>query len=175
MLRGKFWRSSVLYSTGLMVKNLSKHKTLITDFCVLLMLIPLCIRLSFCSSQADAELAIQSAESHLLDCYEAIYEAERAGANVSNLLNVLNEAGWLLVKAKLAYNAGVFESAIGYALNCSQRLDGIVSQANSLKLEAEQASRIDFLINYVGSAAGSIAILVVGYVAWFFLKKREVP
>ncbi|MEM2780682.1 MAG: hypothetical protein QW791_07455 [Candidatus Bathyarchaeia archaeon] len=137
------------------------------------MLTPLYIRLSFCLSQADAESAIQSAESQLLDCYEAIYEAERAGANVSSLLKVLNEAGWLLVKAKLAYNAGEFESAIGYALNCSQMLDGIVSQANSLKLEAEQASRRDFLINYVGSAAGSMAILVVGYVAWLFLRKLE--
>jgi len=154
---------------------LSKNRALVTVFCVLLMFAPLYVRLSFCLSLSDAESAIQSAESRLLDCYGAVYEAERAGANVSGLLMVLNEAGWFLAKAKLAYNIGDFDSAIGYALNCSQRLDGIVSQANRLKLEAEQASSMDFLINYVGSAAGSMAILAVGYVAWFFLKKREVP
>lgn len=129
----------------------------------------------FCFTQADAESAIQSAESELLEGYNAIYEAEKAGANVSGLLKVLNEAGWILSRAKLAYNSGDFDSAYGYALNCSQRLDGIVSQANSLKLEAEQASRMDFLINYVGSAASSVAIVVGGYAFWVIMKKREKP
>lgn len=129
----------------------------------------------FCLTQADVESAIQSAERELLEGYNAVYEAEKAGANVSGLLKVLNDAGWLLSRAKLAYSIGVFDLAYECALNCSQRLEDIVSQANSLKLEAEQANRMDFLINYLGSAAGSVAVLVGGYAVWFFIKKREKP
>ncbi|MEM3579415.1 MAG: hypothetical protein QXL54_04255 [Candidatus Bathyarchaeia archaeon] len=155
-----------------------KHKTLTAVFCIIMLFMfisAVFIRQVFCFTQADAESAVQSAESELLEGYNAVYEAEKAGANVNGLLEVLNEAGWLLSRAKLAYNGGDFELAYGYALNCSQRLEGIVSQANSLKLEAEQASRMDFLINYVGSAAGSVAVVVGGYAVWIVMKKRDKP
>ena len=76
-------------------------------------------------------------------------------------------------KAKLAYSNGNFDLAYEYASSCSQRLEGIENQANSLKLEAEQAKRMDFLINYVGSAAGAVAVMVGGYVAWVFIKRHE--
>ncbi|MEM1589523.1 MAG: hypothetical protein QXZ68_07145 [Candidatus Bathyarchaeia archaeon] len=155
-----------------------KHKTLAVVFFVItifVLILVFYVPRAFCLTRADAESAIQSAESKLLDCYEAVYEAEKAGANVSSLLKILNEAGWLLSKAKLAYNSGDSDSAYGHALNCSQRLEGVVSQANNLKVEAEQASRMDFLINYVGSAVGSVAVIVGGYALWTFIKKREKP
>ena len=125
-----------------------------------------------CYSQEDAEIAIQSAESTVLNCYKAVFEAEKAGANISGLLKVLNEASWLLSRAKVAYNNGDFNSAYEYATNCSQMLDGLISEADSLKLEAENARRMDFLVNYVGSSVGAIAIAVGGYAFWFFFKRR---
>jgi hypothetical protein len=87
----------------------------------------------------------------------------------------LNEAGWLLSKARVAYNNGDFNLAHEYATNCSQMLDGLVGEANSLKLEAENARRMDFLVNYVGSSVGAVAIVVGGYAFWVFLKRREKP
>ncbi|MEM2338379.1 MAG: hypothetical protein QXP06_07290 [Candidatus Bathyarchaeia archaeon] len=130
---------------------------------------------ALCLSQKDAEVAVQFAESKLLDCYRVVYEAEKAGANVSGLLKVLNEAGWLLSRAKLAYSNGDLNLAYEYALNCSQKLEGIASQADNLRLEAEHAGRMDFLINYVGSAVGSLAVAVGGYAVWILLKRRENP
>jgi hypothetical protein len=130
---------------------------------------------ALCSSQDEAESAIQYAEDAVLDCYKAVFEAEKAGANVSSLLRVLNEAGWLLSKAGVAYNSGDFNLAHEYATNCSQMLDGLVGEANSLKLEAENARRMDFLVNYVGSSVGAVAIVVGGYAFWVFLKRREKP
>lgn len=153
-----------------------KHKTLTaTLWTIAFFTLILAFRTSqaLCFSQAEAESAIQSAESRLLDCYEAVYGAEEAGANVSSLLMVLNEAGRLLSKAKLAYSNGNFDLAYMYALNCSERLEGIKNQADSLKREAEQARHMDFLINYVGSAAGAVAVMVGGYVAWVFIKRHE--
>jgi hypothetical protein len=126
-----------------------------------------------CYSREEAESAIQSAEGEVLNCYRAVFNAEKAGADISTLLQVLNEAGWLLSKARLAYNNSDFDSAYEYAANCSQKLDGRVGEANSLKLEAEKARQMDFLINYVGSSGGAMAIVVGGYAVWLFLKRRE--
>ena len=155
-----------------------KHKTLTAILCAVTFFIFILVSSTsqaLCFNQAEAESEIQSAEGGLLDCYEAVYEAEKAGANVSSLLRVLNEAGWPLSKAKLAYNNGDFDLAYVYASNCSQRLEGIVNQTNSLKLEAEQASRMDFLINYVGSAAGAVAVIIGGHVVWVLIRRRENP
>jgi hypothetical protein len=132
----------------------------------------LSISLASCSSQ-EAESTIQSAEDAVLDCYEAVFEAEKAGANVSSLLQVLNEAGWLLSRARVAYNNGDFNLAYDYATNCTKMLDGLADKADSLKLEAEDARRMDFLVNYVGSSVGTVAIVVGGYAFWVFLKRRE--
>jgi hypothetical protein len=127
---------------------------------------------ALCHSQEDAEIAIQSAENTVLNCYWAVFEAEKAGANVSSLLEVLNEASWLLSKARVAYNNGDFNSAYEYGINCTQMLDGRVDEANSLKLKAENVRQMDFLVNYVGSSVGAVAIVVCGYAFWVFLKRR---
>ena len=76
-------------------------------------------------------------------------------------------------KARVAYDNGDFNSAYEYAAKCTQKLDGRVDEANRLKLEAESARRMDFLVNYVGSSVGAIAIAVGGYAFWVFLKRRE--
>jgi hypothetical protein len=34
---------------------------------------------------------------------------------------------------------------------------------------------MDFLVNYVGSSVGAVAIVVGGYAFWVFLKRREKP
>jgi hypothetical protein len=126
-----------------------------------------------CSTEAEAREAIEAAESEVLSGYNAVFEAEKAGANVSELLSVLNEAGWLLSKAKLAYNVTDFDSAVAYANECSSRLDGFLEQAENLKLDAEHAGYWDFMVNFVGSAVGAVCVVVGGFAIWTFLKKRE--
>ena len=126
-----------------------------------------------CYIREEAESAIQSAESEVLNCYRAVSDAEKAGANVSSLLHVLNEAGSLLSRARLDYNNNDSNSAYNYATNCSEKLDGLIDMANNLKLEAEETSRLDYLVNYIGSSVGAVAIAVGGYAVWVFLKKRK--
>ncbi|MGQ9507660.1 MAG: hypothetical protein ACUVTB_07415 [Candidatus Bathycorpusculaceae bacterium] len=138
----------------------------------LLILLAVYVSPTFCYSREEAASKIQTAESEVLNCYRAIYEAEKAGANVSRLLEVLNEASWLLSKAKLAYNGGNYDSAFANASYCLSKLEGFVAQADSLRLEAEQARHLDFMINFVGSAFGSVAVVAVGYAVWVYLKKR---
>lgn len=128
-----------------------------------------------CTSREDAEHQIETAESEVLKCYAAVFEAEKAGANVSIILEALNRAGWLLSKAKLAYSNGDFNSASTYASECCREIEGVASKAEVLKAEAEKTREQDFKVNYVMSAAGSLTIVAVGWAVWFFLKKREKP
>jgi hypothetical protein len=126
-------------------------------------------------NEGDASSAIADAEREVLRCYGAAAEAERAGANVSDLLTVLNEAGWLLSRAKLAYSQRDFDSAFDYANDCKMHLDGFgfVERAEGLKRNAEEAGKRDFMVNFVGSGVGALGIVVGGFVFWNFLKRRE--
>jgi len=124
-------------------------------------------------SEDEAKAVIEMAEGKVLSCYKAVSEAEKAGANVGGLLDVLNEAGWFLSKAKLAYNQGDFDSAVVYANSCNSSLDGFVDQAESLRVNAEQAGYWDFMVNFVGSGVGALCVVVGGFVVWSFLKKYE--
>lgn len=158
-----------------MVRRMLKNQTLTKVFCIATLftfITTLYTPRVFCFSKADAEYAIQNAERGLLECYNTVFEAEKAGANVGDLLKVLNEASWLLSKANHAYNSGDFNEAYEYALNCIQKLERIEDQAHLLKMEAEKAGLMDFLVNYVGSAIGSVAVIIGGYIAWVFIKKR---
>ncbi|MEM2507012.1 MAG: hypothetical protein QXF61_08240 [Nitrososphaeria archaeon] len=128
-----------------------------------------------CSNQSDAELQIRLAEEEVLNCYRAVYGAEKAGANVSELLNSLNRAGWLLSQAKHAYNCGDYDLAFSLANQSLTELAGFIEKANSLRMSAEQARFFDFMINFVGSAVGALTIVVGGYGVWLYLKKREKP
>ena len=121
----------------------------------------------------EAKTAVEAAESEVLTCYGAAFEAEKAGANVSVLLSVLDEADWSLSKAKLAYGEGDFDSAVSFANECQSRLNGFVDQATSLRSDAEQAGYLDFMVNFVGSGVGALCIVVGGFALWTFLKKRE--
>lgn len=126
-----------------------------------------------CSSQSEAESQIRLAEGEVLNCYRAVYEAEKVGANVSDLLNSLNDAGWLLSQARHAYNFGDYDLAFSFASQSLTKLTGLIDKANGLRMDAEHARFSDFTVNIVCSTVGAAAILVGGYGAWFFLKRRE--
>jgi hypothetical protein len=153
---------------------LSHIRFVIAVFCVLFLVFAVSsVSPALCHSEGEARATVEAAESEVLSCYNAAFEAEKTGANVSALLNALNEAGWLLSKAKLAYSQGDFDSAFAYANECSLRLDGFLEQAENLKLDAEQAGYWDFMVNFVGSAVGAVCVVVGGFAIWASLKKRK--
>ncbi|MEM3702970.1 MAG: hypothetical protein QXX79_00905 [Candidatus Bathyarchaeia archaeon] len=149
-------------------------KFIVITFCILSLLAlsaSLSILPAFCNGKEEAKLKIQAAENESLNCYRAVFEAEKAGANVSDLLKTLNEAGWFMSNAKLAYNNRDYGSAFTNAAWCLSKLEGFVGQAYSLKREAEEANRLNFMINFVGSAVSSIITVFGGYAVWILLKK----
>jgi hypothetical protein len=126
----------------------------------------------FGANSEDASSAISDAEAKIVACYSAVADAAKAGANVSELLIALNDAGWLLSEAKLACNMRDFDSAVNLANECQSRLNGVIDKAESLKLDAEQAGYLNFMVNVVGSGVGALCVVVGSLVYWKYLEKR---
>ena len=124
------------------------------------------------ADQTDAAAAIASAKEQILICYQAAKEAEGAGANITALVAVLNDAGTLLSSAEFAYSVSDFDIARDLAVQSRERLGNFVSEANVLIVNATAQRFWDFMINVVGSVIGTVAVLVGGVVVWLFLKKK---
>jgi hypothetical protein len=121
---------------------------------------------------AQQNEAVSAAQNKLVQCYDATRAAEAAGANVSQLTSQLNSAGLLLSRAELANSTGDFGSANSLAAQCQSELANFVSDANTLQVSAERSRTLGFLVNVVGSVAGTIAVLVGSFVVWVLLKRR---
>lgn len=128
---------------------------------------------ALCYDPQEADARVREAENKILEGYSAALEAEKAGANVSELLITLNEAGWLLSRAKLAYNYSDYDLAVEFANQSITVLEGFIERADALREDAVQAGFFDFALNFVGSAVGGVAVVIGGYAIWFYSKRRE--
>lgn len=125
------------------------------------------------ATQTEAVVAISSAEEQIILCYQATVNAEIPGANITSLVTVLNDADALLSKARLAYSLNDFDTAHDLAFQSQEKLHNLVSEANLLEEDAIQEQWQDFLINVVGSLAGTLVVLVAGVGIWVLLKKKH--
>ena len=124
--------------------------------------------------EVDAKYSIVAAQGELMLCYQAVAKASGAGANVTGLIYVLNQAGGNLSMANLAFEVSDFNSSQSYATQSLNLLvqNDVVAQADALRNEASQTKFWGFLINAVASLVGAIAVLVAGFVLWVKLGKR---
>ena len=124
------------------------------------------------AEQANASTAISSAKNTIVNCYSAAKEAEAVGANITAIVDTLNEAGSLLSQAELAYAANDFDAALNLAVQSQTTLSDFIGEANSLKETALQQQNQDFLINVVGSIIATFVVIVAGGLVWFLLKRK---
>jgi hypothetical protein len=141
-------------------------------FCVSLLLILFLAHVCLAVDEGQARSAMVEADQTIKDCYLAVAAADKAGGNVSGMLSVLQDAGMLLSKADLALEKGDFDSAYNLAVQSKAKLDGFVVEANSVKDAAEHSGFVGFMINVVGSSAGTVAVIVGGFAVWFWLNRR---
>jgi len=128
----------------------------------------------FAADRIDAETALVGTENALASAYEAVAEVERAGANVSELLVKLEIAGNLLAQAYNAFRLGDYEDAYLYAINASNTVGGVVSEASSLKLKNENAYSERLFLTVAMSSAGLSVLFVLSLFGWRFLKNKYV-
>ncbi|RLI27136.1 hypothetical protein DRO58_04795 [Candidatus Bathyarchaeota archaeon] len=102
----------------------------------------------------------------------SVVEAEKAGANVTRLVDRLNVAGELYSRATLAYSRGDYDLAVGLCEEVQAKLSGLTLEAESLRMSALEEGRRDFLYNVVGSSVGAVAVVCISAVLWTLLKRR---
>lgn len=127
----------------------------------------------FASVQDDAKKDIAKANAIFIESYSAVSAAQKAGANVTSLTNVLNAAGLWLSDAELNYAQGNYATAETQALYSQEQITGVMSVANSLADSASQAGYQSFLINIVGSLVGAVAVVLAALGIWILLKKKQ--
>jgi len=127
---------------------------------------------AFAVDETDARSAIAVAEERIVVCYHAAADVDKAGANTTDLLAVLNEAGELLSRAILAYEMGNFDSALDFANQSRESLNSFIVEADALRETAIQQRYWDFMVYVVGSTVGTAVVICGSFAVWFFLKRR---
>jgi hypothetical protein len=145
---------------------------LILSLCLCGFFIVRSVSFSFASSESDAGSAIAQAEQRIETCYSAAVDAEKAGANVTSLLSILDGAGMNLSEARVAFQDGNFDSAYALAVQSNGTLNGFEVQAGSLRDTAAQQGIVNFWVNAVGSIVATFAVITIGSLVWFYLKRR---
>jgi len=119
------------------------------------------------NSENEAAAKITEAENALNSAYEAVLQAEKAGANITDLLSNLTEAGDLLSEAKLVLSTNE-SAAVDFAVESQAKLNGFSAKADALALAATQQRYWDFMVNI----EGSVAVVCGGLIVWTVLKRK---
>lgn len=116
--------------------------------------------------------AIESAELAVDVAYEAVLEAEGVGANVSGLLDELNDGAEALSKAYMSNRVGNFDDAVYFADLCGDLVGGIEAEANELRDVAVAERKQCLLLNTLGSVLAVFCIFYGAFYGWRFFKSR---
>lgn len=115
---------------------------------------------------------IERAEGVMVSAYEAVLEAERAGANVSDLLAQLNDGAGSLPQARVLYRAGDFDGAVRLANLCGEVGEYVRKDAYRLRDLAVKEADERFRWTLIGSIVGVGVIVCVAFVGWRAFKRR---
>ena len=111
------------------------------------------------SSVADADAAVRSA-------FNAVLQAEKAGANVSGLLARLNDAGELLTEAEIASASGNLTDASAKAGQCVGIAQSVQSDATVLKASASKGADSLFWSYVTFSSVSGVVFVIVLALVW---------
>jgi hypothetical protein len=124
------------------------------------------------SDQTTAKL--QAAATAVDQSFSAILGAQRAGANVTDLLSQLNYAQSVLASAQNSYRSG----DLADAGNQADHVVAVAEQVTSLAQNAEQAALASgesaLLITIALTVVGSFVFVVVWFLVWRKFKRRLV-
>jgi hypothetical protein len=153
--------------------NLFKERGFVLLLCALLAMSLSFLPSTVWADQVEVADAISRARSQLVNCYNVARKAETVVANITTLTGTLNKAGLFLSQAEFAFSNGDFTGAQDYAVQSQGKLADFVTEANAFLIDAASQRNQDFLIDVLGSAGGTVAVLVGSAGFWSFLKKKH--
>ncbi len=136
-------------------------------------LIFLCITPVFAQSD-QAYLKLESANMAFKEAFNAIYDAKTAGANITNLIEQLNNGADLLTQAKYAYLQNDFDAVIIKSEGVILLVEQVNTAAQNAKLFAYNSSQSALWLIRGVSIIGSIIFIIVLLLLWTWFKQRYV-
>jgi len=111
-------------------------------------------------------LKLQSANNAVGRAFEAVLDAEKAGANVSQLLVKLNTAGELLSEAQNTYNSKNTSNVTAIVENAHQIADQVNADAINLRNDSLIKSQNNILFTLIFSIVGAIVFGILLVLVW---------
>jgi hypothetical protein len=133
------------------------------------------VQVDVASAQTGEEVAVAaifSAGEALTSAYEAVWDAEKTGADVAPLLERLDLAGELLGEATRALGRGDFAAAVSLADSVGAGLAGFESEVAELAAAYQADWTRRFQLSLGVSALGIVLIVVLGFFGWRVVKQR---
>jgi hypothetical protein len=137
----------------------------------LLLLLPFPILLVNAASEDVTNSALTEAEETFASAYEAVLEAEQAGANVTELLDHYNLAVERLAEARILLRLGDFDDTINFVDLANIGAD-VKTEAEQLKIDAQESSNSNLLNVLTFSTLGVTFVICATFVCWRVFKRR---
>ena len=144
-------------------------------FCVLLLVL---VQISATLSQAmaldgdsEAVLAISAAEEVTASAFQAVKEAEIAGADISGFSQLLKDAVQLLAQAHTSFRVGDFDSAVRFASLTSEIGKEVEVKANRLGELKRGLPVMQVWLTIVESLFAVLAVILLSFWGWRVFKR----
>jgi hypothetical protein len=126
-------------------------------------------------AQTDQEYSkLQVANTAVEQAFNSVLEAEKVGANVTDLLAQLNVADSVLVQAENFYRMGDFAAAAIQAESVLQITQQVITAAYEAKQDAVVSGQNSFWYNIAFTVFGSFVFVLVLFVVWRWFKRRYI-
>ena len=138
---------------------------------LLFCLVPFSIPLSNAQNELEVPMELVEAEETLVLVYNSVLDAEKVGANVSDLISTLNTGVQYLNQAHSNVDSGDFEAVVYFSDLCVEAIDGVSEQAILLKEEAVQLQTVNLIMQISLSIIGIVVVIVVSVLFWIIFKR----
>ncbi len=117
---------------------------------------------------------LQAANNAVGQAFNAVLAAEKAGANITSLVNQLNEANSLLAQAENAYKAGDSTTAakdVDAVLPIAQQ---VTTAAQTAKETASTSKQTSFLSTITITAIAAVVFVLALLIVWRLFKRNYI-
>lgn len=114
---------------------------------------------------------LQTANTALEQAFNAVLDAEKAGANVTGLLLQLNVAAGDLAQAENSYHAGNSNAAAVQADSVLPIAQEVTNSAQGAKQDAVASGQNAFWLTIAFTATGAFVLVLVLFLVWRRLKR----
>lgn len=119
----------------------------------------------------EASLAISDAENVMDSAYQAVKEAETAGADISGFSELLKDGAQLLAQAHTSFRVGDFDSAVRFANLTSEIGEEVEVKANRLRDLQRGLPVWQMWLTMVQSFFAVLVVVLVSFGGWRVFKR----